>query len=109
VLASAHDAFVGLNPRYDEGPAVAAWDFPDGNTYLRQPWGPNGQFNNLQKQVAKLFKTIEVAEQDVFAAQFVPFKSTSWATLAHQDEALAFGGLLWRWVLSETTVTRFFA
>jgi hypothetical protein len=32
-MTTAHDAFVGLNPRYDGGPAVAIWDSPDGNAY----------------------------------------------------------------------------
>jgi hypothetical protein len=107
-MTTAHVAFVGLNPRYDGGPAVTLWDFPAGNAYALQPWGLNGQLNVLQKQVAGLFDAINVVHQDVFAAQFVPFKSTKWDTLARPNDALAFGRLMWQWVLSHTTVTRFF-
>lgn len=43
---------------------------------------------------------IGVEPSDSLCAQFVPFRSRSWAELERKDEALAFASQLWTWILA---------
>ena len=43
----------------------------------------------------------------VFAGQFIPFRSRSYGELPKKEEALEFGRRLWTWVLARTQARLF--
>lgn len=106
-LHDAEIALVGLNPGGDEGDA-GHWDHPEGNAYANQNWSANGKaWSPLQVQVAALLDAVGVRHDRIVATQFIPFRSPNWRELERKKEALAFGRQLWRWLLEQTTATRF--
>ena len=105
-MRDANVAFVGLNPAGPED-SGRNWDFP-ANAYHHQKWAAGGMaWSPLQHQVDALFRALQVSPDQVFAAQFVPFRSPDLARLGHQAEAFAFGRQLWTWVLERTPATLF--
>lgn len=95
-------AFVGLNPggggpndcyRYD-----GIWALPSGNGYFDERWGPKNSQTSIQRQVQLWHEKVGVAANESLCAQFVPFRSRSWAELEFKEEALAFASRLWEWV-----------
>lgn len=106
-LHDADIALIGLNPGGCKGD-TGHWDNPKGNSYAIEKWSKNGEdWNPLQIQVDALLKAIGVNHDEIFAAQFIPFRSSSWDKLGNKKEALAFGRQLWRCVLERTPATRF--
>jgi hypothetical protein len=101
-MRTAKVAIVGLNPggRKRHGPT---WSTEDGNAYWTESWG--GQvagMDPLQRQVQQLAGKLSAAPPDVFAAQFVPFRSNSWSDLANPRAAVEFARQLWIWTLAQS-------
>lgn len=101
-MRTATVAIVGLNPggRKRHGPT---WSSEDGNAYWTESWG--GQvagMDPLQRQVQQLAAKLEAGPKDLFAAQFVPFRSNSWSDLTSPREAVEFARHLWTWTLAQS-------
>lgn len=105
---------IGLNPGGGEGkdepppPKNRSWDHP-GFAYLDQPWGPNGTFNPLQVQIARLLQLTPHKPEDLFAAQLVPFRSPSWSRLAGAAQAIQIFEPAWRELFKSSSVRLWFA
>jgi len=56
----------------------------------------------LQEQVGLLFEALGVQPNEVFAANFIPFRSPSWSQLPDKEGALAFGRGLWTNILTRS-------
>jgi hypothetical protein len=86
---------IGLNPagRAIHGPS---WSQELGSAYVVESWGgaPEGKAN-LQVQVQGLVGRLGLSFEKVLSAQFVPFRSPSWAELPRQAESVAFAKKLW--------------
>lgn len=97
---------VSLNPagREVHGPA---WSQEAGSAYRVESWGgrPAGS-SPLQRQVQQLFGFLGLADEEVFSAHWVPFRSPSWDELEQRDEAEAFATELWRWLKPQLAFDR---
>ena len=108
--ARLHDAkvcLVGLNPGGGD-PGDHLWSVEDGNAYFHERWGKDGRsYSALQLQVHELARLCGVGEDEMLAAQFVPFRSRSLRSLAQQRSAFEFGRKLWAWVMATAPATVF--
>lgn len=100
-MRTAEILLVGLNPGGDWGEQT--WEVGSGNAYLDERWGADGGLNALQLEVSALLNLLGVEGKQVFAGQFIPFRSPSFAALERKDEAIAFGRRLWTWALNQTS------
>jgi hypothetical protein len=103
-LSEARVMLVGLNPggRADFKDYREFWDCPEGNSYWESDWDLKGKGQApLQQQVQRLMSSINTAPSEIFAAQFVPFRSQNWNSLPRKDEAIGFSRSLWKWVLAQ--------
>ncbi len=101
-LSTSDVAIVGLNPGgiRRHGPE---WSQELGNAYVVESWGgQRAGADPLQRQVQRLCQMVKVAPHEVFAAQFVPFRSNAWSDLARRPEAVAFARRLWAWALPQS-------
>ncbi len=102
VLDGAPCAFIGLNPGGTKAQAgQGAFAMAEGQSaYVHEAWArhPAGK-SPLQIQVRALFERLGALPPQVLAGNLVPFRSPSWETLEHRNEALGFGMDLWRDVL----------
>jgi len=102
--------FLGLNPAGKEGQEYTR--VPScklGNEYLHGCWGAGAGKAPLQIQVQLLFRRIalsmggdidHVAMMDAtLAANYVPFRSSRWATLGNKQQSLDFASTLWSEIL----------
>lgn len=101
-LSSALVALIGLNPGGRERHG-STWSCETGNAYWDESWGgqPAGSAP-LQRQVQQIAHRLGVGPSDIFAGQFVPFRSPSWADLPNPREAVAFARDLWAWTLDRS-------
>jgi len=102
-LHTARVMLVGLNPGGRElNPPINEWHYEAGiNAYVDEAWaGLKPGQHPLQQQVALLFEATDVDASEVFAANFVPFRSPSWRELDDQAGALEFSQNLWRHMIS---------
>lgn len=110
-LSTANTVMVGLNPGGQEGEhdsGDGCWESLDGNTYFTGRWVPGRDaLYPIQVQVAALHKLLKLGPEDVFAAQFIPFRSRSLAELPNYSEALAFAQRLWCWALTQSPANLF--
>lgn len=98
-LDTAEVILVGLNPGGEWGEDM--WEVASGNGYLgEQNWSGVVWRNPLESEVSALFELLAVKGDQIFAGQFIPFRSRSFDELTRQDEAIAFGRRLWTWALS---------
>ena len=108
--ARLHDAkvcLVGLNPGGGD-PGDHLWSVEEGNAYFRQRWGKDkSSYSSLQLQIHELARLCGVGEDEMLAAQFIPFRSRSLRSLAQQQSAFEFGRKLWAWVMASTPATVF--
>lgn len=104
--SSAKLLLVTLNPagREVHGPA---WSQEKGSAYRVESWNglPPGT-SNLQRQVQQMFATLDLRDDEVFSAHYVPFRSPSWAELDHRQEAGIFAQELWRWLKPKLSFDR---
>jgi hypothetical protein len=94
---------VGLNPGGDQIDPTSVWEHRGVNAYADQPWGEDGGLNRLQVQVGYVFDALGVEPKEVFAANFVPFRSPSWDQLPDKEGALCFGRKLWSGLLPHSS------
>jgi hypothetical protein len=109
-LVRARVVLVGLNPKADDLHGVdppSAWEHSGVNAYFDQPWGVSGILNPLQLQIGLAFSALCVQPNEIFAANFVPFRSPSWKELPDKEGALEFGRKLWQDLLPRTTCRLF--
>ncbi|RZF63719.1 hypothetical protein EWE75_14685 [Sphingomonas populi] len=95
-MATAKLLFVTLNPGGKErhGPS---WSQELGSAYRVEAWnGCEPGKARLQQQVQALFTLLDVCDDEVFSANYVPFRSPSWDALPHRNAALRFSDRLWR-------------
>ena len=98
---SARLLLVSLNPagRERHGPS---WSQEEGSAYRVESWGAYALGEApLQRQVQMMWRFLQLSDQQVFSAHYVPFRSPSWADLPRRDEALSFASHLWRWLLPQ--------
>ena len=88
-LTHAKVTLIGLNPGGDQ--EDKSWEPTEINAYIDQRWGKNKGLSPLQEQVGLLFDALGVQPNEVFAANFIPFRSPSWSQLPDKEGALAFG------------------
>lgn len=102
--------FLGLNPG---GPKNADYSTQfsseSGNAYIVGDWSDGKGLNPLQEQVCELYCRIaksmqpaipyETVMDNSLAANYVPFRSSSWATQDDKSGTLAFSDKLWKDVL----------
>lgn len=101
-LTSASVAIVGLNPGGRERHGTT-WSCEAGNAYWIESWGGQAAgLAPLQRQVQQIARSIGAAPSDIFAAQFVPFRSPSWSDLPNPRDAVAFARDLWTWTLAQS-------
>jgi hypothetical protein len=110
-LRTARVGFVGLNPGgggpNDSYQYAGLWDVPSGNAYLDERWGPNETYSPIQLQVQRWQRLLDLNEQDLFCAHFIPFRSPDWGTLERKKDAIAFASKLWSWVLEVSPASLF--
>lgn len=100
-LTTAQTVIVGLNP--GGSGREGCWDHAPGNAYFMQKWGSGELVDNaIQTQVKAIHDTLGIAQDEIFAAQFIPFRSRDLASLASKNEAKAFGMELWKWVIEQS-------
>lgn len=101
-LRTASVALVGLNPGGSVGDA-GHWHHEPGNAYFMQKWAKGDTADSaLQTQVKAIHEILGIGENEIFAAQFIPFRSPSLAALKHTSEASEFAMSLWRWVVTQS-------
>jgi hypothetical protein len=108
-LERAKVVLAGLNPGGRLKDQPGEWDYRGGvNAYLDEAWEgyPKGG-DPLQQQVAALVNVLHVQPNEVFAANFVPFRSPSWGELPDKEAALAFGRRLLTDLLERTPARLF--
>jgi hypothetical protein len=105
-LYEADTVIVGLNPARAQGDSQQDygfhWDVPEGNLYFSTNWGGAEQYTPLQKQLMRWHELLDLGPTQTIGANFVPFRSRSWADLASPKESVRFAERLWQDV---TTVT----
>lgn len=100
-LKTASTVLVGLNPGGTgrEG----CWDHAPGNAYFMQKWAKNDTVDSaIQIQVKAIHEVLGVPQDDIFAAQFIPFRSRDLASLANKKEAQVLAMDLWSWVAGQS-------
>lgn len=110
-LYTAETIIVGLNPARSQGDSFESygfhWDVPEGNIYFDKNWGGQGEYTPLQKQLIRWHELLNLDATQTIGANFVPFRSRSWADLACPKESVRFAETLWRDVLAVTTARLF--
>ncbi len=100
-LATAKAIVVGLNPGGDDD--QGHWESSNGNAYFTGRWIPGSdRLTVIQTQMAALHQLLSLGPDDVFAGQFIPFRSVNIRALAHPTEAFGFALKLWTWVIRQT-------
>ena len=110
LLTTANTVVIGLNPGGTEQDSTGGcWQYTRGrNAYLDDRWVPGSDaLYPIQVQVAALHALLKLRTKDVFAAQFIPFRSPRLVDLTSHGEALAFARKLWSWVLPQSPANLF--
>lgn len=100
-LRTAKVALVGLNPGGDG--TEGCWEHTPGNAYFIQKWANGDTADSaIQIQVKAIHRVLDIGENDIFAAQFIPFRSRDLASLTEYAEAKLFAMKLWQWVAEQS-------
>jgi hypothetical protein len=97
---------VSLNPagRSTRGPS---WSQEEGSAYRVESWnGLRPGASALQLQVQRMLAFLELTDDEVFSAHYVPFRSPSWADLDRKEDAERFARDLWRWLQPQLSFQR---
>lgn len=110
-LYSAETVIVGLNPARAHGDSPddygSHWDVPEGNIYFNKAWGGGVSYTPLQRQLMAWHELLQLGHTQTIGANFVPFRSRSWAELASPEESIRFAETLWQDVLTVTPARLF--
>ena len=103
-LPTAEVVIVGLNPGGDGDQNQGTWEVAGGNAYLDERWYADGrnELFPIQVEVMELLHLLGVEDRQVFAAQFIPFRSKEIKSLPNRGEAVTFARRLWSWALSQS-------
>ena len=96
-MRSAKLLVVTLNPG-GNGPHGTDWSYENGNAYCDEKWAGEPGTAKLQRQMQKLYEFLGVRKDEVFSANYVPFRSPTWHGLERKPEVLAFADKLWTWL-----------
>jgi hypothetical protein len=97
--ASARLLVVTLNPG-GRGVHGTTWSHEAGNAYCVEDWGSAEPGKaKLQLQMQAMYRLLGARDDEVFTANYVPFRSPTWRDLERRPEAMAFAGKLWTWLL----------
>lgn len=108
-ISTAKIGLVGLNPaggRDMIGPSTdedRSFEH-SGFAYVDQLWGNGDVLNPLQQQIKKLIARLPTVADEMFAAQFVPYRSPDWASLPMRAMALETFRPVWADLLSRSSV-----
>ena len=108
-LARVHTAetmIIGLNPGGWGNMEDAHYESEKDNGYYTGIWTSDGSPTAVQAQVRALHDLLALGPDDTFAAQYIPFRSRSFASLPHQAEALRFADKLWSELLPKAAARR---
>lgn len=110
-LYSAEAVIVGLNPAraQEDSPRDygSHWDVPEGNIYFSKKWGGGDDYTPLQRQLLRWHELLGLGSTQTIGANFIPFRSRSWAELASPSESVRFAEMLWRDVIAVTPARLF--
>ena len=110
-LYEAKTVIVGLNPARAHGDNPSDygthWDVPEGNIYFSKNWGGGEEYTALQSQLLRWFELLHLGPKQTIGANFVPFRSRSWAKLARPKESIQFAERLWQDVIKVTPAPLF--
>lgn len=111
-LATARAMVIGLNPGGPEADSTeGTWEPCDPrNAYFYGRWYTGAESDSpmpIQVQVMALHALLGLEPEDVFAAQFIPFRSQTLISLGRKAEALKFARALWSWVLPQSPAKLF--
>lgn len=105
-LYTAETVIVGLNPARAQGDSLqdygSHWDVPEGNVYFSKKWGGGEEYTRLQTQLMRWHELLHLGPTQTIGANFVPFRSRSWAELASPKQSIYFAETLWEDVVSVT-------
>jgi hypothetical protein len=104
-LPEADTVIIGLNPGGES--LEGSWESTEGNAYFTGRWTADGRPTAIRTQVAALHDVLGLHQDEVFAAQFIPFRSKDHGSLEHQEASTAFALQLWQWVLPQSPAKRF--
>lgn len=103
-LYTADTVIVGLNPARAQGDSPGDygfhWDVPGGNIYFSKNWGGREEYTRLQTQLLRWHELLHLGLTQTIGANFVPFRSRSWADLASPKESIQFAERLWQNVIA---------
>lgn len=104
-LADAETILVGLNPGGDS--YAESWECREGNDYFNGDWGEKGL--KIQTQVRILHELLGIDRDDIFAAQFFPFRSAQWNDIKGRqyNDGMKFSRELWTWIIAKSKARRF--
>ncbi len=109
VASKAKLLMVFLNPGGSEDDLQhSKWAPEEGNCYRTERWLTHEEGKApLQLQVQKLWKLLGLEDDEVFCANYVPFRSESWQKMGcRRKSAEAFAHQLWSWLLPQLSYER---
>ena len=97
-ISSAKLLVITLNPG-GSGVHGTTWSHEAGNAYCIESWGEiEAGKAKLQRQMQSMYDFLGVGPEEVFTANYVPFRSPTWQDLGRKPEAMAFAEYLWAWL-----------
>lgn len=108
--------FMGLNPGGEGEPNSVSLTTEKGNAYhpeVESDWLGNGKPSPLQSQVVALYDRLRrridgstrTLMDSTLAANFCPFRSSSWSALKNQEATIKFSYDLWADIFQELELT----
>lgn len=113
-LRTARVCIVGLNPGgggdNDAYTYPGEWEVEHPNPYFPRCEGEKWARTGIQAQVQAWHRILDLQPTVTFCAQFVPFRSSSWASFGpERGQALEFARRLWSWTLKESPARLYIA
>lgn len=105
-LKTAETMIIGLNPGGEGDPKDAHYESENDNGYYTGVWTEDGSPTAVQAQVRAWHDILGLTADETFAAQFIPFRSKSFASLSRKAEALKFAEKLWTQLLGQARARR---
>lgn len=107
-LYDAEFGIIGLQPGGNTHDRINDnWSQELGNAYEVEVWEGRIAGNSpLQLQVKRLCSLLGTSPAQIFSAQFVPFRSPSWAEMQNKGAAIDFANSIWSETLSKAANLR---
>ena len=111
-LKSPRAVLVGLNPGgggvQDKSEYGGVWDCPN-NDYFFGEWLVKAGEAKMQREVQAWYKLLGLKHDETVAAQWTPFRSSRWHTLADQEKAQKMSRALWAELITRTPAKLYLA